>query len=478
MLNPVEKRITDIAIFGAGPAGLAAAIKLVEAGKNVTVFEKDAQVGGISKTIEFKGYRFDLGGHRFFTKSKEVNELWEKTLGPDLLTRPRLSRIFYRDKFFDYPVKPLNALMGLGFFESLLILIDYLKTKLFPYSEEKTFEQWVSNRFGKRLFRHFFKSYTEKLWGIPCDQIQAEWAAQRIKGLSLTSALKNALFPDKSGKIKTLIDEFKYPKFGPGMMYEKIAENIESQGGKIAKRHSIEQINRENLSVKSVVVKSQDAGLDEYQADHFISSMPITELIQRLSPAAPDEVIGASKKLSYRSFITVSVILDSADPFPDTWIYVHSPEVKLGRIQNFKSWSPYMVPDKSKTALGLEYFCTEGDELWNKKDADLIQLATSELEKIGLGKKESFIEGFVARVAKAYPVYDATYPENIKIIKDYLDKFSNLQPIGRYGMFKYNNMDHSILTGLYAADNILGAHNDIWNVNADQEYHEGKNSNK
>jgi len=469
----MENKI-EVAIFGAGPAGLAAAIKLVEAGKKVTVFEKDSQVGGISKTIEFKGYRFDLGGHRFFTKSREVNELWNKTLGPDFLTRPRLSRIFYRNKFFDYPVKPLNALRGLGLIESLFILFDYLKTKIFPYKEEKTFEQWVSNRFGKRLFNHFFKSYTEKLWGIPCDQIQAEWAAQRIKGLSLTSALKNALFRDKSGKIKTLIDEFKYPKFGPGMMYEKIAENIESQGGKIAKRHSIEQINREHFSVKSVIVKNQDRGLDEYQADYFISSMPITELIQRLSPAAPDEVIGASKKLSYRSFITISVILDAIDPFPDTWIYVHSPEVKLGRIQNFKSWSPYMISDKSKTALGLEYFCTEGDELWNMSDKDLLALGMKELEKIGLGREKDFVDGFVARAAKTYPVYDATYPENIKIVRNYLDKFPNLQPIGRYGMFKYNNMDHSILTGLYAAENILGQNHDIWSVNADQEYHEEK----
>ena len=470
----MENNQTSVVVFGAGPAGLAAADKLVNNGRDIVVFEKDSLVGGISKTLEYKGYRFDLGGHRFFTKSKEVNELWETTIGEDFLTRPRLSRIFYQNKFFDYPVKPMNALMGLGFLESLLILIDYLKTKLFPYPEEKTFEQWVSNRFGKRLFLHFFKSYTEKLWGIPCDQIRAEWAAQRIKGLSLTSALKNAIFPDKSGKIKTLIDEFKYPKFGPGMMYEKMAENIGKKGGHILKQHEIVKINRENFTAKSVIVKNAGGEEKEYKAEHFISSMPITELVWRLFPSAPKEVIDAGEKLTYRSFITVSVILDSADPFPDTWIYIHSPEVKLGRIQNFKKWSPYMVPDASKTALGLEYFCTEGDELWNMPDADLIQLALTELEKIGLGKKESFVDGFVARVAKAYPVYDATYPENIKIIKDYLDKFSNLQPIGRYGMFKYNNMDHSILTGIYAADNILGAHNDIWNVNADQEYHEEK----
>jgi len=469
----MENKI-EVAIFGAGPAGLAAASKLVKNGKDTIVFEKDKQVGGISKTIEFKGYRFDLGGHRFFTKSREVNELWTETLGQDFLTRPRLSRIFYKNKFFDYPVKPLNALRGLGFVESLFILFDYLKTKLFPYNEEKTFEQWVSNRFGKRLFNHFFKSYTEKLWGIPCDQIQAEWAAQRIKGLSLTSALKNALFPDKSGKIKTLIDEFQYPKYGPGMMYERLAKDIEDIGGKVFLNQEVAGINHENFKVKSATIKNLAGETKEYFADHFLSSMPITELVKRLSPAPPKEVIAAAGKLTYRSFITVSVILNSANSFPDTWIYVHSPEVKMGRIQNFKQWSPFMVPDQTKTALGLEYFCTEGDALWNMSDKDLLALGMKELEKIGLGREKDFVDGFVARAAKTYPVYDATYPENIKIVRNYLDKFPNLQPIGRYGMFKYNNMDHSILTGLYAAENILGQNHDIWSVNADQEYHEEK----
>lgn len=470
----MEKNNIGVAIFGAGPAGLAAADKLVKNNQSVIVFEKDKQVGGISKTLEYKGYRFDLGGHRFFTKSPEVNDLWDETLGSDFLVRSRLSRIYYKNIFFDYPIKPLNALRGLGLQESILIGFSYLKAKIFPYKEEKNFTRWISNRFGKRLFNHFFKSYTEKLWGIPCGQIQAEWAAQRIKGLSLMSALKNAFFPDKSGKIKTLIDEFKYPRYGPGMMYEKMAENIEKRGGNILKESAIVKINHENFAAKSVIVKNNRGEEKEYLADNFLSSMPITELIEKLEPAAPEEVIAAAKKLSYRSFITISVILNSPNPFPDTWIYIHSPEVKMGRIQNFKKWSPFMVPDDGKTALGLEYFASEGDALWNMRDEDLLKLGMEELEKIGLGERSSFVDGFVSRVPKTYPVYDAAYPENLEMIKTYLKKFKNLQPIGRYGMFKYNNMDHSILTGIYAAENILGAHHDIWEVNVDQEYHEEK----
>jgi len=470
----LENEKYDVIIFGAGPAGLAAADKLVKNKKKVLIVEKEDQVGGISKTKEYKGYRFDLGGHRFFTKSKEVNKLWDETLGKDFLKRPRLSRIYYQNKFFDYPVKPMNALRGLGIFESFMILGSYMKVKIFPSKEEKNFEQWVSNRFGKRLFNHFFRSYTEKLWGIPCTEIQAEWAAQRIKGLSLTSALKNALFPDKSGKIKTLIDEFKYPKYGPGMMYDKMAENVVKMGATLLKETEIVQVNEKGGKVGSVVVKDKEGKEKTFEADNFLSSMPLTSLVASLSEKAPKAVLEAAKNLHYRSFITISVILEADNPFPDTWIYIHSPEVKMGRIQNFRSWSPYMVPDKKHVALGLEYFATEGDDLWDMPDKKLIDLALNELEQIHLGKKKDYVDGFVIRVPKAYPVYDSTYPENIKVVRGYLEKIQNLQPIGRYGMFKYNNMDHSILTGIYAADNILGAKNNVWEVNADQEYHEEK----
>ena len=460
-----------VIIFGAGPAGLAAATRLVENMIDVTVVEKEDQVGGISKTKEYKGYRFDLGGHRFFTKSDEVNKLWEETLGQDFITRPRLSRIYYNNKLFDYPVKAGNALKGLGVWQSCLVGFSYIKAKLFPQKEETNFEQWVSNRFGKRLYRIFFKTYTEKLWGIPCTEIQAEWAAQRIKGLSLFSALKNALIPDKSGKIKTLIDEFKYPKYGPGMMYEKMASEILSKGGNVLTETEVIKINRNNFTIKDIEIRRNNKS-EKLSATDFISSMPITKLVEIMDPVAPKEVLQAARNLSYRSFITASVILKTKNFLPDTWIYVHSPEVKLGRIQNFKAWSPYMVPDKDHIALGLEYFCTEGDDLWSMKDRDLLELAVSELEKIGLGKVNQFVDGFVVRVPKAYPTYDSSYPKNIKVIKKFLTHFKNIQPIGRYGMFKYNNMDHSILTGLYAADNVLGSNKNIWEINADQEYHE------
>jgi protoporphyrinogen oxidase len=467
----MENGKRDVIVFGAGPAGLAAALELARKGKSVLLTEKERQVGGISKTIEYKGCRFDLGGHRFFTKSKEVNDLWNETLGADFLTRPRSSRIYYKNKFFGYPLKPVNALMGLGLFTSLSVLASYLYVKLFPYKEEKTFEEWVSNRFGRRLYKIFFKTYTEKLWGIPCTEIRAEWAAQRIKGLSLRSLIKNALFPDRTGKIKTLIEEFKYPRFGPGMMYEKMAENVQKAGGGLLMETEVIKIKHEGNVAKSVLLKD-GSGERELSAGHFISSMPITELVKRLDPPAPESVLKAAHALKYRSFLTVNVILKCPNPFPDTWIYIHSPEIKMGRIQNFKNWSPEMVRDPRQTALGLEYFCTEGDPLWNTSDSVLMELGLRELEELKLGLASDFEEGFVARIPKAYPVYEARYPENIRIIREYLTNFKNLQPVGRYGMFKYNNMDHSILTGLYAARNIMGANYDIWEVNTDQEYHE------
>jgi len=463
----------DVIIFGAGPAGLAAGLYLARKGKKVLLTEKESRVGGISKTIEYKGCRFDLGGHRFFTKSKEVNDLWNETLGADFLTRPRSSRIYYRNKFFDYPLKPMNALTGLGVFTSLRILGSYLYIKVFPYKEEKTFEEWVSNRFGKKLYNIFFKTYTEKLWGIPCTEIRAEWAAQRIKGLSMRSLIKNSLFPDRTGKIKTLIEEFKYPRHGPGMMYERMAENVQKAGGALLLETEVVRINRNgDFRAESVILTGKN-GEKTFFADNFISSMPITELIKRLDPPAPPEVLEAARALKYRSFLTVNVILNCPEnPFPDTWIYIHSPEIRMGRIQNFRNWSPEMVDDPGKTALGLEYFCTEGDALWNTKDEELMKLGLKELEELKLGRAADFVDGFIARVPKAYPVYDAPYPENIRVIREYLANFKNLQPIGRYGMFKYNNMDHSILTGLYAARNLLGANYDIWEVNTDKEYQE------
>lgn len=465
-------KIEEVAIFGAGPAGLAAALKLTECGRKVNVFEMHDQVGGISRTINFNGYRFDLGGHRFFTKSEEVGKLWKQTLGEDFIERPRLSRIYYRNKFFFYPLRPANALIGLGAMTCCSAALSYFKSMLFPYPEENTFEQWVSNRFGKKLYNIFFKTYTEKLWGIPCNEIRAEWAAQRIKGLSLMTVARHAFFPDKNGRVKTLIDKFHYPKQGPGMMYEKMAENIVLGGGVINCNSEVKEIRHVNNKVVEVLVSGKSAGEKVYKADYHISSMPITELVQKLRPSAPNEVLAAASNLRYRSFVLVGVILDMENPFPDTWIYVHSPEVKLGRIQNFGNWSPHMLASPDKTSLGLEYFCSEGDDLWNMSDDHLVQRGLNELVKLKLVNSSAFLDGFVVRIPKAYPVYDSTYSENLRIIKEYLYTFRNLQPVGRYGMFKYNNMDHSILTGIFAAENILGKNHDIWAVNTDQEYQE------
>jgi len=330
--RPMGRR-ADAVIFGAGPAGLATAHRLVEKGRKVIIVERDSQVGGLSKTIEFKKCRFDLGGHRFFTKSKKVNELWENTLGEDLLNRPRLSRICYNNnKFFDYPIRPFNALRGFGFFMSATVILSYIRSKICPYKEERTFEQWVTNRFGRKLFETFFKIYTEKLWAVPCSEIEAEWAAQRIRGLSLKTALKNAIFPDKKGSIKTLIHEFKYPKYGPGMMYEKLAGNISCKGASINLNAEVVKIVREDFLIKGVIVRNKDGTDHTCNASHFVSSIPITETIKRLSPQPPKEVLAAAFALKYRSFIAVNVILDSAALFPDTWIYIHAPQVRLGRI--------------------------------------------------------------------------------------------------------------------------------------------------
>lgn len=464
--------MAKVTIMGGGPAGLAAGYELGKSGYEVEVIEKENQVGGISKTVNFDGYYFDLGGHRFFTKSKDVQQTWEEVLGDDFLTRPRLSRIYYQNRFFNYPIKASNALMNLSPITVAEVLFSYAKVQLFPKKDEKTFEDWVSNRFGKRLYEIFFKTYTEKVWGIQCTQIEAEWAAQRIKGLSLSSAIIAALFGNRGNKIKTLIDEFQYPKYGPGMMYEKMAELIVQNNGKVNLEEDVIRINHAGGKVQSVLTAAPNGASREVAGDAFLSSIPITELIFKLDPQPPPEVVEAARGLTYRSILTVDLIINQKELFPDNWIYIHSPEVKLGRIQNFKNWSPYMVGDKNKTVLGLEYFCNEDDEFWKRSNDELIELGKKELAQIGLAKLEDIEKGYVVRVPKAYPVYMFGYKENLDKIMAYLNQFANLQPVGRYGMFKYNNMDHSILTGLYAARNIRGEKYNIWEVNTDDEYHE------
>lgn len=465
-----------IIIMGAGPAGLTSGYILKKNNKDVILLEADGKVGGISKTIKYKDYYFDLGGHRFFTKIKDVQDLWFEILENDFRKTPRLSRIYYNNKFFNYPLTAKNALFGLGLFNTLLTIMSYFKSKLFPYKKEETFEQWVSNRFGKKLYTTFFKTYTEKVWGIPCSSIKAEWASQRIKGLSLKSAILNALFKSKKNSIKTLIKEFYYPIYGPGMMYTSMENRIKDMNGKVFLKSKVDKINRDKFTIKSIEYIDEDGKRKVLEGSHFISSIPITELVQKMNPE-DEEVKQASQMLHYRSLITVDIIVNKKDLFPDNWIYIHSPEVKLGRIQNFKNWSKEMVPNNNKTSLGLEYFCDENDDFWNMSDEELFQLASREIEKIDICKATDIEDYTVVRVPKAYPVYMKDYDKYLNIIIDFLGKFKNLQMVGRYGLFKYNNMDHSILTGIYAAKNII-ENKAIYNtlsVNSEDEYHESKN---
>lgn len=466
-------------IIGAGPAGLTAAYELSKSGGQSTVLEADNQVGGISRTVNYQGFRFDIGGHRFFTKIDYVQQLWDEILGDDFLKRPRLSRIFYRNRFYDYPLKVGNTLKNLGLTESFLVGMSYLKTQMAPYPHENNFEQWVVNRFGERLYRIFFKTYTEKVWGIPCSEISADWAAQRIKNLSLTEALKNAISSnghDKNGEIiTTLIEEFYYPRLGPGMMWEACTDKLAQRGNRTLLNYRVEKLRHHNGRVQCAVARTRNGERLELDADDFISTMPLRELIFALQPPPPDDILRAASNLRYRDYLTVVLVVDREHTFPDNWIYVHSPEVKLGRVQNYKNWSPHMVPDPSATSLGLEYFLWEQDDEWRWPDERLIEMGISEAEKIGLVARHEIKEGTVVRMKKAYPIYDHNYKSSLHILREYLASFSNLQTIGRNGLHRYNNQDHSMLTGVYAARNILGESLDVWTVNTEQEYHEGEN---
>jgi len=473
---------TKVAIIGAGPAGLTAGYLLSKEDVDVIVLEADpVYVGGISRTVTYKGFHFDIGGHRFFSKSKAVEDLWTEILPKDMLVRPRSSRIFYGGKFFSYPLKPFEALLKLGVFRSTLCILSWLKARLFPLRNPRNFEEWVSNQFGKRLFNTFFKSYTEKVWGMSCKDISADWAAQRIRGLSLGSAIKNALIPqryngDRSKVIKTLINSFRYPRRGPGMMWEVCAEKMKALGGRLEMGCRVIRCSYDEVSGNwTVEYKNADGDPHTIEAEHIISSAPMRELVCGLSPAVSDRTKRVAESLKYRDFITVMLILKDRRMFDDNWIYIHDPSVKVGRVQNFRSWSPEMVPEPDKVCYGLEYFCFEGDGLWDSHDSDLIDLARRELVHIGLAKEGDFIDGCVVRQRKAYPVYDDDYAQHVATIRKELEtRYPNLHLVGRNGMHKYNNQDHAMMTAMLCVENILADAKlyDLWQVNSDAEYHE------
>jgi protoporphyrinogen oxidase len=482
---------SDVFVIGAGPAGLTASYLLTKDGVSTTVIEADpVYVGGISRTAHYKDFKFDIGGHRFFSKSKEVVDLWKEILPDDFISRPRLSRIYYDGKYYSYPLKAFEALTNLGVVESGLCVLSFMYKQAFPNEKPVTFHEWVANQFGERLFSIFFKTYTEKVWGMSCDEISADWAAQRIKGLDLWSAMANALrnsiMPKGNGPqrnangeiIKTLIDSFEYPRKGPGMMWEAAAAKTQAQGGTIHMGTSLESLSWDADAKRWTITAKTIAGETRtFTANHVISSAPIRELVHSFSerPACVD----AADKLRYRDFITVAVVVEKPDLFPDNWIYIHEPSVKVGRIQNFRSWSPEMVPDEKLACLGLEYFCFEGDGLWTSEDSNLIALAKKELAQIGLATVEECIDGCVVRQKKAYPVYDDSYKANVETIRSELaDKYPTLHLVGRNGMHKYNNQDHAMMTAMLTVKNIIAgkAEFDIWNVNEDAEYHEAGNS--
>src|SRR5689334_7363638 len=457
-----------IAVLGGGPAGLTAGYLLAKQGRPVIVFEAEDQVGGIAKTEVRDGYRFDLGGHRFFTKVKEVDDLWHEVMKEEFLKRPRMSRIYWNGKFLAYPLEGMDVIKKLGPIELVRSGLSYLWAAMKPKGREDNLEQWVSNRFGKRLYQHFFKTYTEKVWGVPTTELRAEWAAQRIKGLSFFSAAKAAFFGNKGNKIKSLISEFHYPRFGPGQMWETMADEIIANGGEVRLNTPVTKLEMRDGQVVAI-----EAGGERIEPSHVISSLPLRATVGMAGAAAAGEVQAAAQGLRYRDFLTVALVIDGEDLFPDNWIYIHEPGVNVGRIQNFRSWSPWMVPDPSKASIGMEYFCFKGDELWESDDDALVELAKREIEQLGLARADKVEKGYVTRVPKAYPMYDADYGDRVETIKGWLSGLSNLQQVGRNGLHRYNNSDHSMLTAMRAVENITkGAGHDLWAVNADSAYHE------
>ena len=461
-------------IIGAGPAGMACAYTLSKYGQPSLVIERDEDAGGFCKTIDFYGYLFDIGGHRFLSKSKVINQIWHELMGDNLLQVNRISRIYYKKKFFKYPLSFFDAFKNLGFFESFLCVASYLYARLRQPGNNETFEGWITNHFGKRLYEIFFDTYTRKVWDIPCNDISADWAVQRIKGLSLRVALKKAFFGKKTKGPKTLAEQFLYPKRGPGEFFKSMEKISEKDGAKFLFNKKVTQINHNGRNIQSLEVTNyQGSKKEEIPVKYVFSSMPLPTLIKSLNPRPPKNILQAADNLHFRSFIVVNIIVNKEHLFPDQWIYIHSPDVKLGRIQNYKNWSPFMTVDPKKTSLGLEYFCNEKDDLWKMNDIDFIDFAVGEIEKIGLMSRKDLINGFVVRRTDAYPIYSLDYQKWLQIIREYLNQFLNLQKIGRSGLFRYGNSDHAMLTGIGAARSFLNKQSiDVWHIDMGKEYFE------
>jgi protoporphyrinogen oxidase len=469
-----------VVIVGAGPAGLTAAYQLVKADIAPVILEADSVVGGISRTAQADGWRFDIGGHRFFTKVAPVEALWHEILADDeFLVRPRMSRIYYQGKFYDYPIRPMNALRNLGVIEATRCVASYLWARVHPPADQTTLEGYIAANYGWRLYRHFFKTYNETVWGVSAAELSADFGAQRIKGMSLFQAVwepvRSRVFGarrNKSAQVTSLIEQFQYPKFGPGMMWERCRELVEGGGAKVIMDTPVTRIHHDGRHAVSVEATCGGAVTD-YPADHVISSMPLPELLRIMDPPVPDEVRTAADQLSFRDFITVALVVPESAAFPDNWIYIHSLEARpLGRIQNFGAWSPYLVKD-GRTCLGLEYFVFEGDGVWSSSDDELVARATRDLQQLGLVDPAAVEAGYVVRMPKAYPVYDEDYKAHVAVLRDWLREHApNVHPVGRNGMHKYNNQDHSMYTAMLTVENILGADHDIWSVNVEEEYHE------
>lgn len=454
-----------VAIIGAGPAGITAAYELAKSSVKVEVYEASSQVGGLAKTIQLWNQKVDLGPHRFFSSDKRVNTLWLEVVGKEYRMVDRLTRIYYKNRYFHYPLKPLDALVNLGFYQASLCMLSYFKEKLIPIKQDGSFESWVTNRFGRKLFEIFFKTYSEKLWGISCKELDADFAAQRIKKLSLFEALKNAFIQGKNNKHKTLVDQFAYPVGGTGAVYERMASLIKEYGGNIFLNSPVQSVITKNNKI--VGLKLANENIVEY--DYIISSMPISLLVSRL-PEVTQKVKEAAQSLKFRNTILVYLNVEVTNLFPDNWLYIHSTDLRMGRLTNFRNWTPDLYEEEKTSILALEYWCYEEDDFWKLSDQELISLAKKEVRSTGLIKDANIIDGFVYRINRCYPVYNKGYKENLKIVEEYLSSVQNLFAIGRYGAFKYNNQDHSILMGLLAAENILkGAKNDLWEINTDYE---------